>query len=389
MKQRLMNWHSFIFSEKKSHRAQRHVAFWSLWWIYFIITYFYYQQTGLQQIESESWNAPFFLKSVLLLSIHVVSCYCFIGFVLPRYLLKEQYAKLIIAAFLLSLGILLASYYMHRAIFPLVNAAFNYHPRIVNPNLWWTSISSGLFTAPKVIAVATAITLLKRWYLKQKEKERLDKEKLMTDLQLLKAQIHPKFLFSSLDNIYALTQKKNTEKASLLLLKLADILSYMLYDTDSALVPLEKEIKIIKDYLSLQKTMFADLLEIDIAEKGQPTDRAIAPLLLLPLIENSFLYIENKNLEPNWINLEFQVEAEELTMKVIHGKSIESLPIDEEQMPLTKTRKRLDFFYPDRYELKTTDEPEMMMIYLKVDLGNTMNEKKTNIYLEQIDYATA
>jgi two-component system, LytTR family, sensor kinase len=384
-----MNWYSFIFSEKKSHRLQRHLIFWSLWWVYFIITYFYYQQTGLQQIESDSWNAPFFIKSLLLLSIHVASCYCFIGFVLPRYLLKKQYAKFIVAAFLLTLGILLASYYMHRAIFPLLNAAFNYHPKIVNPNLWWTSISSGLFTAPKVIAVATAIKLLKRWYLKQKEKEGLDKEKLMTDLQLLKAQIHPKFLFSSLDSIYSLTQKKNTSKASLLLLKLADILSYMLYDTDKAFVPLEKEIEIIKDYLALQKTMFGDLLEIDIAEKGQAANHAIAPLLLLALIENSFLYIENTNLETSWINLEFQIDANEFTMKVIHGKSIESLPVNEDQMPITKTIKRLNFFYPEHYELKTTAEPEMMMTYLKVDLGERITEKNTNIHLEQMDYATA
>jgi two-component system LytT family sensor kinase len=384
-----MNWYSFIFSEKKSHRLQRHLIFWSLWWVYFIITYFYYQQTGLQQIESESWNAPFFIKSLLLLSIHVASCYFFIGYVLPRYLLKKQYAKFIVAAFLLTLGILLASYYMHRAIFPLLNAAFNYHPRIVNPNLWWTSISSGLFTAPKVIAVATAIKLLKRWYLKQKEKERLDKEKLITDLQLLKAQIHPKFLFSSLDSIYSLTQKKNTSKASLLLLKLADILSYMLYDTDKAFVPLEKEIEIIKDYLALQKTMFGDLLEIDIAEKGQAANHAIAPLLLLALIENSFLYIENTNLETSWINLEFQIDANEFTMKVIHGKSIESLPVNEDQMPITKTIKRLNFFYPEHYELKTTAEPEMMMTYLKVDLGERITEKNTNIHLEQMDYATA
>jgi sensor histidine kinase YesM len=384
-----MNWYNFIFSEKKSHRLRRHLIFWTLWWFYFILTYFYYQQTGLQQIESESWNAPFFIKSLLLLSIHVASCYFFIDFVLPRYLLKEKYAKLIIAALLLSVGILLASYYIHRSIFPLVNAVFDYHPRIVNPNLWWTSISAGLFTAPKVIAVATAIKLLKRWYLKQKEKERLDKEKLITDLQLLKAQIHPKFLFSSLDGIYFLAQKKNTDKASLLLLKLADILSYMLYETDNVIVPLEKEIKIIKDYLALQKSMFGDLLEIDIAEKGQFAKHEIAPLLLLPLIENSFLYIENKSLETNWINLEFQVEADEFTMKVIHGKSIESLPMNDEQMPLTKTIKRLDFFYPDCYELRTTAEPEMMMTYLKVDLREIVNEKMINTYVEEEDYAIA
>src|SRR5215813_10599723 len=121
-----MNWYNFIFSEKKAHRLQRHVIFWLLWWFYFIVTYFYYQQTGLQQIESESWNAPFFIKSLLLLSIHIASCYCFVDFLLPRYLLKERYPKLVITSFLLSLGILLASYFMHRAIFPLVNAVFNY-----------------------------------------------------------------------------------------------------------------------------------------------------------------------------------------------------------------------------------------------------------------------
>ena len=72
-----------------------------------------------------------------------------------------------------------------------------------NQNIWWAAISAGLLSAPKVITVATAIKLIKRWYLKQKEKELLEKEKLQADLQLLKAQIHPEFLFSSLDSLYS------------------------------------------------------------------------------------------------------------------------------------------------------------------------------------------
>jgi len=113
---------------------------------------------------------------------------------------------------------------------PLINTAFNYQPVIANHNTWWTSISSGLLSAPKVISAAAAIKLLKRWWLKQKEKERLEKEKLMTDLQLLKSQVHPEFLFSSLDTICGMTRKKNIDNAAMLLLKLADILSYILYE---------------------------------------------------------------------------------------------------------------------------------------------------------------
>jgi hypothetical protein len=109
----------------------------------------------------------------------------------------------------------------------------NYHGKLTAQNVWWTSICSGLLSAPKVICAAAAIKLLKRWWINQKEKEKLEQEKLVAQLQLLKAQIHPELVFSSLNQISDLTQKKESKKASVLLLKLADILSYMLYECDN------------------------------------------------------------------------------------------------------------------------------------------------------------
>jgi len=384
-----MNWYSFLFSEKKMHRIQRHVVFWLLWWIYFTASYFHYQQSGLQKIEFEPWNLPFLIKSILLLSIHITACYYFINYLMPRYLFKARYTNLLTQTLILGFLILLSSYFIHKTVLPLINSAFNYKPVIANQNIWWTSITSGLLSAPKVISAAAAIKLLKRWWLKQKEKEHLEKEKLITDLQLLKAQMHPEFLFSSLDNIFLMTQKKNIDGASRLLLKLADILSYMLYECDNKLVLLEKEIKVIKDYLGLQKTSMGNRLEIDVAVKGETGNKMIAPLLLFSFIENSFSYIGNKKLERNWVNLEFQIEPGQFTMKLIHGKTADPLVSSANENAIARAMKRLNYIYPGNHELKTTVEPEIMMTYLRIVLEESVNENENSNHTpEQMTYAT-
>ncbi|HEX5655017.1 MAG TPA: histidine kinase, partial [Chitinophagaceae bacterium] len=207
---------------------------------------------------------------------------------------------------------------------------------------------------------------------------------------LLKAQMHPEILFASLEKIQLLAQRNETDKASILLLKLADILSYILYECDKAFVPLEKEIKIIKDYLVLQKTNMGNRLEMDIAVKGEPGNKMIAPLLLFTLIENCFAYIDNTNLDQNWINLEFQVEDTELTLKMIHGKTEDSSARPGGVGELASVIRNLDFYYPGNYELNRTIEPEIRMIYLKIITGGHMS-KRNNIQniSEQITYATA
>jgi LytS/YehU family sensor histidine kinase len=160
----------------------------------------------------------------------------------------------------------------------------------------------------------------------------------------------------------------------------------MLYECDNKLVLLEKEIAVIKDYLVLQATRMGNRLEIDIAVKGETGHEMIAPLLLYSFIENSFLYIGNKKLENTWINLEFNIENAECTMKLIHGKTVEAAVSGS---IMDKAIRRLDFFYPGKYELKTTVEPEMMMTHLKILLEESANENQNTIYVpEQLAYAT-
>lgn len=382
-----MSGHDFIFSTDKRYRLLRHGLFWVLWWAYFTTIYFHYQQTGLQTIGFDPWNGPLLVKSILLLVLHMVACYSFTAYLLPGFLQRAPLGWLLTGVGVLTAFIVVAGYYLHGEVFPLVDAAFPHRPGRVPPDVWWPSISSGLLSTPKVIAAATAIKLLKRWHLKQKEKERLEQEKLATDLQLLKAQIHPRFLFTALDTIHRLARKKNTPGASELLLKLADLLSYTLYEGARKWVPLENELRTIKDYMALEKIRLGRRLELDIALRGEAGEKTIAPLLLLPFIEASLSYCDDRRMDKCWVNLDIRVEDEWLILKLIHGKADSQALPPRHETAMANVQKRLALLYPGAYELKTTVEPEIMMTALRLSLEGgrtgapaTINPKQPNLY---------
>jgi len=365
-----MNWHEFAFSEKPAMRIRRHLVFWLLWWAYFAVTYYYYLQVGLQKIVFGNMGSVMLVQSLVLILIHLSACYFFIYIILPKYLITKKYLQLtagigIIAVFLLTVGHL-----VHSFLFPIIDP--NYYSKISSNNtLWWTNINSGLLNAPKVIAAAAAIKLIKRWYLKQKEKERIEKEKLITDLQLMKAQIRPGFLFNSLDQIYEAAQK-NSPYASELLLKLADLLSYLLYECDEPKVPLEKELSMMKEYMLLEKARYGKRLELEAVIKGDMKDKQIAPLLLLPFIENSFKHCNSTGDQP-WINLEISIENEILSMKLLNGVALAGF--DPSANEIKNIEKRLQVLYPDRHELKKYTEQEIYVVLLKINLSERPNNK--------------
>lgn len=362
-----MNWHEFIFSNKPGHRTRRHLIFWLLWWIYFAATYYFYVQVGQQRIAFGNLSSILFLKTFLLVVVHLIACYVFIYFLLPKNLLHPQYLSFIGGIILLTVFLLAAGYFVHLKIFPLIDQAYQNNLAAANSNIWWTSINSVLLTAPKIIAAATAIKLVKRWYMKQKEKEKIEKEKLITDLKLLKAQIHPGFLFSSLDHIYNYAKQKSP-KAQELLLKFSDLLSYLLYECDEAKVSLEKELTMMEEYMAIEKVRFDNNLEMEMVVKGEAHRNTIAPLVLLPFIENSFRQCNYNTVQP-WINIELNIDDRILTMKLLNGVDIETG--GEFTMPdeIVNVQKRLELLYPKQHELKIYIEQEISVTFLKINLN--------------------
>jgi LytS/YehU family sensor histidine kinase len=154
-----------------------------------------------------------------------------------------------------------------------------------------------------------------------------------------------------------------------MLIKLSDLLSYMLYECDSPKVNLSKEIMMLKEYISLEEIRQGEKLEMTLQIKGNINGQMISPLLLLPFIDNSFSYTNDKMVEQAWVNLEIIIEENNLSMKLINGMPVyvgEDVQQNEQQ--LANVQKRLELLYPGKYELKINAKQEMLVVQLNLNL---------------------
>ena len=365
-----MQFQEFIFSEEKRYKVTRHFAFWALWWLYFSFCFLLFQQP----IQGLGFK-PFYLtpgdhvftKTFLLILLYLLACYPLLYYLFPRFI-RGRLLSVAACFILVCTFLFIGTYFLYWDVFTLIGLT-NEGQKATNTITWfWPPVNLGLMNFVKVASTAIAIKYLKYWWLKQKENQRLAKDKLLADLKLLKAQIHPDFLFKTLNNIYT-HALSSSPRTSGMLLKLSDLLSYMLYECDQPLVELEKEIEMMKEYMQLEKQSYNDEPELEVNVKGDLMSKRIAPFLLLPFIENSFL-LGSKNEERFWINLDIQIKEDNFYMKLTNGDS-ESL---SEQSGtglangLDKVRTRLSLMYPDRHELKIIKEHEMFIVLLTIRL---------------------
>ncbi|MBD0297486.1 MAG: histidine kinase [Flavisolibacter sp.] len=225
---------------------------------------------------------------------------------------------------------------------------------------------AGLRGAITIGGMAAAIKLMKYWYVKEQRNLQLQKENVEAQLQLLKAQVHPHFLFNTLNNIYSFTQ--NTSPiAARLVSGLSDLLRYILYEGNQFFVPLHKELKMLQDYIMLEKVRYGNQLEVHLDLPAETNNLQIAPLLLLPLVENCFKHGTSTILEHPWISLHLTIEEKEMQLKLVNGKAVDYRPAKPTTgIGLQNVRKRLELLYPDKYTLKITDEEEIFIVDLKL-----------------------
>jgi len=378
-----MQWHEFIFSEERKHKVLRHLAFWSSWWLYFLLCFFLFQQPiSFGKID------PLFLtpgdhlpiKTFLWELLYAIACYPLIYFILPE-IIKGKWLQGTAYFILLCFLLFIASYFLYWNVFSFIDSFWG-SSKVIRPvSRFWPAINLGLMNFAKVAAAATIIKYVKYWWLKQKESQRLGKEKINAELQLLKAQVHPDFLFKTLNNIYT-HAAESSPRTSGMLLKLSDLLSYMLYECDRPLVPLEKEIAMMKEYMQLEKIRHDEGPEMEVNIKGDLNGKQIAPFLLLPFIENSFNHCGQMT-EQFWINMDIRMDEEHFSLKLTNA--ISEKGYDQPLVisnGLANVQKRLTLLYPDKHELKMTSEQEMYIVLLNIQLDNaflnSIEEDKIN-----------
>jgi sensor histidine kinase YesM len=377
-----MRLHEFIFSEEKKYKVLRHLAFWSSWWLYFLLCFFIFQQpiSGNMRPYYLAPGDHLPLKTFLLVLLFALACYPLMYFILPT-IIKGKLLKATGYFVLLCTGLYLASHFLYWNIFSSIDSFYGSTRTKELLSRPWPAVNLGLMNFGKVAAAAAIIKYLKYWWLKEKESQRLEKEKINTELQLLKAQVHPDFLFKTLNNIYT-HALSSSPRTSGMLLKLSDLLSYMLYECDRSTVPLEKEIAMMKEYMQLEKIRNNDEPEIQVNIKGELDGKRIAPFLLLPFIENSFTHCRQMT-EQFWINMDIRMEGDNFSMKLTNGISenlLESSLLNSNG--LANVQKRLSLLYPGIHELRMTTEQEMFIVFLNIRLTDNaeiaVEEAETN-----------
>jgi len=199
---------------------------------------------------------------------------------------------------------------------------------------------------------------------RQQEKE--------AELKLLKAQLNPHFLFNTLNNLYGLSVVKS-DKLPFLMLKLSDLLRYSLYETKDILVPLDKEITYLKNYIALEKIRLEDTTEINFEGKGSFSDYVIAPMLLIVFVENAFKHLTAQIKQKS--NVTITIKTEDDLLSFYCSNSIDSSLNKENNLEkgksgigLVNVKKRLALIYPDKHQLKVQKTEEKYVIDLKLNI---------------------
>ncbi len=360
----------FVFANDPKHRLGRHLAFWAVWWLFFTLIY------GSRPIGagSPSWLSYktsygfAAMEAFLFLPGHIMFSYVIIYVLIPWFLLRGKYIWFCVGMLVLIPANTLFAYQLTTWVVNPIRVAMNLPTPHDN---FYYGLMSGLRGGLQTGGFAAMITLAKHFYRKDQANQQLFREKLTAELQLLKAQVHPHFLFNTLNNLYSLTLLKS-DHAPEVVLKLSALLRYMLYECNAPQVPLDKEVRMMQDYVELEKLRYGSRLDLALNVRGDLAGMGIAPLLLLPFLENAFKHGASEQLDQAWIALDLNIKGSTLKMKLINGISETNPPAPAEAdfhgIGLQNVRKRLELLYPGRHELKIIRESETFMVMLSISL---------------------
>jgi len=307
--------------------------------------------------------------SVFFLPVTIGTTYVFVYRLIPNYLIPKKYLNFVLYS--LAVFIISASYITISAFYGImITLGYTYQENFpLTKSLIYILISVYL-----VVAIASAFSLLKNNYSAAAKNDELKNRILEAqlklkeqELQYLKMQIHPHFLFNTLNTIYGLSLSNNQSTPEMIL-QLSNLLDYILYQTKKPLVKLQDEINHIQNYIDLEKKRFQDDLEIDLKTDKIPDTIEIAPMLLLPFVENSFKH--GKGIDGKLkISIQLYLNEEIMNFRIDNSISEKTESNSEEGIGLENIQRRLQILYENEYELKAQKEIESYRVMLKLNLA--------------------
>ena len=344
---------------QQQYRGLRHILFWTGCLVCFCLLH----GSDLRGVEEPV------VITLSTLPVVIVYAYMVTYVLVPVFLFKRKYAAFF-------------AVYCLWAVLGL-SAIFLFRYYILTP--FWTGVRAaplgmggfiqgcrdlGNFMFINTIAmVAAFVRMLKQWHIEVTQQIQIEQEKKNAELELLKAQLHPHFLFNTLNNLYSLVLEQS-DRAGDLLLRLSGLLNYVLYDCKAKEVSLEKEIGVMKDYIALEWERYGNRLEISQEFSGDLEGKAIAPMLFQPFVENAFKHGTSEQVGRVWMTIELTVKKEKLFFRVMNSVDwTEHIP-QSGGIGIKNTRRRLDLLYPGKYSLHQTKNETAYIVELIIELGS-------------------
>jgi sensor histidine kinase YesM len=372
----------FLFSEERGDRILQHLLFWAIWYVYITFTNSAYP---MGYSEWAYYKNPLYSlgESFFVVFTQLPAVYIMLYFIFPRFFLKKKYFGALVGMGFLWLFCFSLNFIVHTRVmqpFLAMILPSGYVPRQLRPE--GLSFFMALMSTNKAAFTITASALMlkfgKHWYHHQHRNLQLQKEKAAAQLKLLTAQVHPHFLFNTLNHIFSRI-KTESPGGSKMIMSLVDMLQYILYEGQKTLVPLEQELTMITEYINLEKIRYGNKLDLHMVTPCSMAGIYIAPLLLLPFVENCFKHGASNMLQNPWINLTFELSDTTLRMKLMNGKA--SISEDRQSKPgigIQNVRQRLELLYKDKYDLQIREEEKVFVVDLKVELFRIGNMTKMN-----------
>lgn len=364
---------SFLFSNDTRHRWLRHLSFWITWLLFEVLLYSF---TPSPLLIGQPFLTRLYItlpETLVFLLPQLFLAYSLMNVVITRMLIPEKYLKAIIATLILILitaglaallSITVIDWLRYEMIAP-VSPVVARQPKAPTSISIGVAMLAGLRGAIMIGGIASAIKLMKCFYEKHQASLALEKDKMQAELHVLKAQLHPHFLFNTLNNIYSLSQH-GSDKAPPMILRLSGMLRYVLYDGSKERVPLNGELNMIQDYIKLEALRYDESLDLSI-DVPQTTNAVIAPLLLLPFVENAFKHGASRMLENPWISLRVELNQNSLSMVLVNGRD-PLATIHEPGIGIANVKKRLAMLYPQKFTLQLSEEEELFFVKLTIEL---------------------
>ena len=289
-----------------------------------------------------------FLYELIYLPVRIIAVYVNWMVLIPKLLYKGN-----VFLYILVLGLLLTATAMGQRYFTLYWAYPIFFPEYVKaPIRPWELIRlvQNIVVIASAVAFSTGIKIFIDWYKERNRNRRLVLEKREAELKYLKGQINPHFLFNALNNIYglALEQSRNVPT---LILKLSELLSFSLYESSEERIEIEKEIEIIESYIELERARYEEGIEIDWSvSEHLDLKLKIAPLLLMPVVENAFKYCSTLHDQKPFVRFSMETQNHYLIFTSSNSLS-EFLEANPDGIGLSNLRRRLELLYTDDFQL--------------------------------------